>query len=189
MMSPSESARGEPGESEEGRMPFGAHLLALIAGMVIAILGWKSAAADFRLLRKFTHFDAAYRPVPAKFLRVEVRRDTAGGENEYYPNVLFEFFVDGKSVWGWRFSYEEEPRPRAFWEERLRGFHPGDTVTAYVNPADPKDSLVEKKRDGNLFRLILKILMGSGFFLAGAALLLTPPWIWAGKLFKRRSAP
>ena len=92
---------------------------------------------------------------------------------------------EGKRVWCWRYSYEEEPKPRSFWENRLRRWRVGDTVTAWVNPAEPKDSLIEKKRDAGLFRLAVKTALGMGFFLAGAVMAALPLWGWGKKRVKK----
>jgi hypothetical protein len=116
---------------------------------------------------------------------VKVRRDSSGNETQYYPDVLYEYFVDGKSVWGWKLSHEEEPQPRAYWEDRLRGYKEGDTVSAYVHRVDPKDAVLDPRHDGDLHRLVLKIAVGAGFFLAGMALFAIPVQELGRKLFRR----
>ncbi len=158
---------------DTGKIPAGTQILALIAGLVLAVMGLKSMMQDYRIVHRLTHLDQVYRPTPAKFLRVGERRDTSGAVNAYYPDVLYAYSVRGKSVWGWRFSFEEEPRPFWYWQRRLDRYHVGDTVTAYVNPHDPKDSFVEDKH-GNLLRPLLKGAVGLGFFLAGAVLFVIP---------------
>jgi hypothetical protein len=77
--------------------------------------------------------------------------------------------VDGKSVWGWRLSFEEEPGTKAYWEERLKGYAVGNPVAVYYDPAVPKDAILEKRHD-NLFRVWMKMGLGAGFLLAGALL-------------------
>lgn len=173
-------------DGEEGivRTPAGVRWLALLAGLLIAGLGAKSVSQDIRIIHKLTHLDALYPPLPAKFLKVDVRNDSLGKSSDWYPDVLFEYFVDGKSVWGWRFSFEEEPQSKAYWEARLRNYQLGAHVTAYVNPLDPKDSFLEKKRDG-LARPILKALLGMGFSLAGILLFGLTVWGWIRNLLGR----
>ena len=173
-------------ESQNDPAPVGVHLIALIAGVILIVLGWKSLTDDYRLLHKLTHLDEVYRPMPSKMLQVASRRDSLESGDKYYPDVLFEYFVDGKSIWGWRFSYEEEPRRKAYWERRLASYHPGDTVTAYVDPANPKDSFIEKKTD-SLIRPLLKALLAGVFVLFGGLLFAIPAMTFSGKLLGKKS--
>ena len=149
-------------------VPFGVQLLALLAGLVFLLLAGKSVLQDYRLGYKLTHLDEVYETAPAKWLKVDVRRD-ASGSDEFYPDILFDANVNGQSVWGWRLSLEEIPGDSAYWAARLAPYRVGDTVTAYVNPLDPKDSFIEPKTDG-IRRLISKAIMGVAFGLFGGTL-------------------
>jgi hypothetical protein len=154
-------------------------LLAVIAGLIILVLGAKSVLQDYDVIHKLTHLDAEYRATPAKWVQVKVRQDTTGG-GEYYPDVLFEYFVEGQSVWGWKLSLEEIAKPEAYWKERLKNYREGDTVTAYVNPkrpTDPNESFVEMRHDG-LLRPLLKGAVGVAFCLFGGFLVLVPIGGW-----------
>ena len=171
-------------ESQNAPAPMGVQLIALAAGLILMVLGWKSLTDDYRLLHKLTHLDQEYRPTASKILQVKVRRDSLESGDKYYPDLLFEYFVEGKSIWGWRFSYEEEPRHKSYWEQRLARYHAGDTVTAYVDPANPKDSFLEKKTD-SLIRPLLKALLAAVFVLFGALLFAIPASTFLGKLLKK----
>lgn len=162
--------------------PFGVQLLSFLCGLLVAYLGAKSALQDGRLIRKLTHLEE-FTETPGRFLQVQVRRDSSGS-GEYYPDVLYEYFVDGKSIWGWRLSYEDEPRPEAYWKERLAaaGYAAGVTVPVYYNPAEPKDSIVEKKRD-SLYRVVMKMGLGILFLAAGLLLAILPAAAWIRKGF------
>jgi hypothetical protein len=151
-------------------IPFGVRLLALLAGIVFLLLSGKSVLQDYRLYYKLTHLDQLYEAVPARWLKVEVRRD-ASGSAEFYPDILFDADLNGQSVWGWRLSLEEIPGDSAYWVSRLAPYRAGDTVTAYVNPLDPKDSFIEKKTDGTQ-RVFSKALLGSAFGLFGGTLVI-----------------
>ncbi len=168
-------------------LPAGVRIISLLAGVILMVLGWKSLVPDYQLFHKLTHMDQAYLPTPGKILQVNIRRDTAATGDKCYPDVLFEYFVDGKSIWGWRFSYEDEPRHRAYWEKRLSRYHVGDTATAYVNPKDPKDSFVEKKTD-SLLRPLLKILLAAAFMAFGVFLFAIPVIAFFGMLFRSRKS-
>ncbi len=174
-----------PEEKQASHTPFGVFLLSFIAGIILVVLGGKSLHDDYRVLHKLTHLDEEYRPTTAKMLQVQVRRDSLQSGDKCYPDVLFEYFVEGKSVWGWRFSYEEEPRHRAYWEKRLARYRVGDTVTAYVSPLDPKDSFLEKKSD-SLLRPGLKTAMAAVFVLIGILLTLIPVTMLLGNLAKKK---
>lgn len=159
----------EPSDAESaGGVPQGVQILAFLCGLLVAWLGSKSAWQDWSRIDKLTHLER-YSETPGKFLRVKVRRDTVGGGEAWYPDVLYEYFVDGKSVWGWRLSYEEEPRGREFWESRLAAYDSGAAVAVYYDPAHPKDSILEKKHD-SLYRIWLKLGLGTAFLAAGLGL-------------------
>lgn len=175
---PVEHAEPEP----PANTPFGIQALSFLCGLLVAFLGFKSAYQDWRLLDKLTHLDA-FVETPGKFLQIKVRQDSAG-TGEFYPDVLYEYFVDGKSIWGWRLSYEEEPKPEAYWKERLSGYAVGRTVPVYYNPDLPRDSIVEKKRDG-LYRLIMKLGLGLLFLAAGILLTVLPATAWIRKATTR----
>ena len=164
-------------------LPAGVRIISLVAGVILMVLGWKSLVPDYQFLHKLTHLDQEYLSAPGKILQVKVRRDTSTTGDKWYPDVLFEYFVDGKSIWGWRFSFEEEPRNRAFWEKRLSRYHVGDTATVYVSPKDPKDSFVEKKTD-SLLRPLLKILLAGAFMTFGMLLFAIPVIAFMGKLMR-----
>jgi hypothetical protein len=161
-----------PSSSDEpitgSTIPFGVRLLALLAGLVFLLLSGKSVKQDFDLGYKLTHLEDLYVAVPAKWLKVDVRRD-ASGSDEFYADILFDMNVKGQSVWGWRLSLEEIPGDSAYWVTRLAPYRVGDTVTAYVNPLDPKDSFIEQKTDG-IHRVISKALLGAAFGLFGGTL-------------------
>lgn len=167
-------------------LPAGIQLLSFLCGLLVAFLGFKSAHQDWRLLDKLTHLDA-FVETPGRFLHIKVRRDSAG-TGEFYPDVLYEYFVDGKSIWGWRLSYEEEPKPEAYWKERLAGYAVGKPVPVFYNPALPKDSIVEKKRD-SLYRLIMKLGLGVLFLAAGILLAVLPAASWIRKATARPAPP
>lgn len=158
--------------------PFGVQLLSFLCGLLVAYLGAKSALQDGRHIRKLTHLEE-FTETPGRFLQVRVRRDSSGS-GEHYPDVLYEYFVDGKSIWGWRLSYEDEPRPEAYWKERLARYAVGGTVPVYYNPAEPKDSIVEKKRD-SLYRVAMKMGLGVLFLAAGLLLAILPAAAWIRK--------
>lgn len=149
-------------------VPFGVRLLALLAGTVFLLLSAKSVMQDYRLYHKLTHLDEIYVPTPATWMKVDVRRD-ASGADDFYPDILFDARVNGESVWGWRLSLEEVPGDSAYWLSRLAAYRVGDTVTAYVNPQDPKDSFIEPKTDG-VQRVLSKAVLGAAFGLFGGTL-------------------
>jgi hypothetical protein len=172
-------------------VPFGVQLLAFLAGFLILLMAGKSVLEDYRLGYKLTHLDEIYEPVTATWLKVDTRRD-AKDPDAHYPDVLFEYFVDGKSVWGWRLSLEERPSDSATWNARLAGYAVGDTVTAYVNPRDPKDSFVEKKTEP-VNRLMTRAILGAAFGLFGGTLVVLALSGWlrkaarSGKAAKKKS--
>jgi hypothetical protein len=180
---PSSEGEIDSQEADSSNLPFGVKALAIIAGIVLIIMGLRSISQDVVEIRKLTSL-SKFEKTQAKWLQVSIRQDTTGSSGEFYPDVLYEYFVQGKSIWGWRLSYEDQSQPQSYWEKRLIGYHKDDTVSVFVNPQDPKDAVVEKKTDG-LLRPVLKALVGCGF--AGFGLILV---ILAGfRPFKRRNHP
>jgi len=161
--------------------PAGMLILSFLCGMVVAFMGFKSIRQDFLAINKLTHLENL-KTTPAKILQLKIRQDSTGSKNDCYPDVLYEFFIEGKSIWGWRFSFEEEPRPRVYWEERLRDYQVGQNVSAYYNPAFPKDAILEKKHS-NVLRIWMKMIVGIGFVFVGATLVFIPVWSWTKKFF------
>ncbi|HEX2613231.1 MAG TPA: DUF3592 domain-containing protein [Fibrobacteria bacterium] len=180
---PSANAPVEP-PSSSGSVPFGVQLLAFLAGLVFLLLSGKSVMQDARLIDRLRHLDAYYEAVPATWLKVEVRRDTSG-KSDYYPDVLFDANVHGQSVWGWRLSLEEAPGDSQQWAQRLAKYRVGDTVTAWVDRQDPKNSFIEKRNDG-LQRVLSKALLGAAFGLFGATLVVLALYGWVRAGFGRK---
>jgi Protein of unknown function (DUF3592) len=166
-----ETHRQEEAENSAGT-PIGVQVLSFLCGLVVVFLGFKSIYQDYTSIKKLTHLDQ-FVETQGKFLQIKVRHDSTGSPDEFYPDVLYEYFVDGKSIWGWRLSYEEMPESRSFWENRLKKYAVGSTVSVFYNPALPKDAIVEKKYD-SLYRTWMKMLLGFGFFLAGMVLAVLP---------------
>jgi hypothetical protein len=163
--------------------PPGVHALSFLAGLVVAFMGFKSAYQDFTHVAKVTHLEN-FTATPGKFLEVKVRRDSTGSEKDWYPDVLYEYFVDGKSIWGWRLSYEEEPGPKAYWEGRLAAYSKGAPVTVYYDAGNPKDSILEKKHE-SLFRSLMKMGLGLLFLTAGGVLAVLPAAAWIKGYFRK----
>lgn len=168
-------------EITESSAPWGVLLLAFLSGIFIAYFGLKSTLEDIHELKHLTSFDT-YTATEGRFLQVKTRADTASPE-DYYPDILFEYFVNGKSIWGWRLSYEEVNKPKAYWENRLRNYTVNQKTTVYYNPLDPKDSMVEKKNDG-LLKPILKLLGGLAFVIFGLFLFYIPLNTWLHQGFR-----
>lgn len=173
-MKPGRHREAEP-EAAVGT-PHGVQTLAFLCGLVVAYLGFKSATQDFRQIRKLHQLDR-YIETPGRFLQVKVRRDSLGAPDEFYPDVLYEYFVDGKSIWGWRLSYEDEPRTRKYWEDRLAKYSQGSAVPVYYDTRAPKEAILEKKYD-SLYRIWMKLALGAGFLLAGVLLSVLPAAGW-----------
>ena len=165
---------------ENTSTPFGVHLLSFLCGILVTVLGFKSVRQDYFLLHKLTHLDQ-FIETSGKILQVKVRGDSLGSKLDYYPDVLFEYFVDGKSIWGWQFSFEELPREKTYWENRLQKYSVGSPVSVYYNAAMPKESILEKKHE-SLFRNWTKMTLGLGFMLVGLLLTILPMM----SLFKRK---
>ncbi len=162
------AAEPTPDSEASGGVPQGVQILAFLCGIVVAWLGFKSAYGDWTYIDKLSHLERMA-TTEGRFLQVKVRKDSVGSKDDWYPDVLYEYFIEGKSVWGWRLSYEEEPGTREFWEKRLSGYSAGATVPVYYDAAFPKDSILQKQHD-SLVRIWMKMALGAGFLLAGLGL-------------------
>jgi hypothetical protein len=178
-MKPGQVYKEDADEESVGGMPMGVQILAFLSGLLVSFLGFKSTWQDFSHIDKLSHLDR-FLETPGKLLQVKVRIDSAGSPDDYYPDVLYEYFVEGKSIWGWRLSYEETPKPRDYWEKRLSVYASGDPVKVYYNADQPKDAIIEKKHEG-LYRIWLKMGLGAGFLLVGLVLVVIPLTSWLRK--------
>ena len=161
-------------------VPAGVQVIAFLCGLAMAFLGMKSAWEDWRHIDKLSHLER-FTSAPGTFLEVKVRHDSSGSPDDWHPDVLYEYFVDGKSVWGWRLSYEEEPMPRAHWEKRLTGYSKGKAAIVFYDPSEPKESILEKKHD-SLYQSGMKLGLGLLFFIAGAVLAALTAAAWMKSL-------
>jgi len=87
-------------QPQNSSTPPGVFVLSIVAGIILMVLGGKSFTYDYLILHKLTHLNEEYQATPAKMLQVEVRRDTTESGDKTYPDVLFEYFVAGKTVPG-----------------------------------------------------------------------------------------
>jgi hypothetical protein len=163
--------------------PPGVQILSFLAGLMVAFMGFKSSHHDYKQLAKLTHLEN-FAAAPGKFLEVKVRRDSSGSDKDWYPDVLYEYFVDGKSIWGWRLSYEEEPQPKDYWVSRLSSYAKGAPVTVYYDAEHPKDSILEKRHE-KLFRIAMRLGLGLLFLAAGAVLAVLPASGWIRGRFRK----
>jgi hypothetical protein len=177
-------APAAPEEPESNAsLPMGVQVLSFLCGLVVAIMGFKSAFQDYHVIHKLDHLEV-FRSTPGRLLEVKLRRDSSGSDKDWYPDVLYEYFVDGKSIWGWRLSYEEEPKPRGYWETRLKDYAQGAAVTVYYDADNPKEAIIEKKHE-SLVRLGMRMGLGVLFLLAGLLLAVLPASAWIKSGFKK----
>jgi hypothetical protein len=175
----------EPRESRDAGVPSGVIWLSLGAGLLFSWMGLRSADKDYADVKRLQSVHT-YAATQARWLKVAVRHDSAGSDEDYHPDVLYEYFVNGESIWGWRLSYEDLPHAKNFWDMRLKPYRVGDTVTAYVSPMDKKEAVIEKRNDG-MFRPYLKVAMGLAF--AGIGFLLLSIPVWTGMASLRKQNP
>ena len=174
----------DPEEAGGTGSPPGVQILSLLCGLVMAYLGFKSATQDYRRVDKLIHL-SRFVETPGKILQSSVRRDSSGAAGAYYPDMLYEYFVEGKSIWGWRLSYEEESRSKTYWEKRLTGYAVGSLAAVYYDPQNPKESILEKKTD-RLFRALLYLALGGACFLIGCLLVWLPLADWVKRGFFKK---
>ncbi len=162
----------------------GVQFLAFAVGIVLIVLGLGSLRQDWKGMRQLTNLEDLLE-TEGRVLKAEVRSDTSGAEDEFYPDMLFEYFIDGKSVWGWRLSLEEKAQPREYWVKRLEKYRVDDRIPVYFDRENPAYSMLEKRNDG-LFRPLLSLTVSGGFTLFGLLLALVPLSAWMARFRNRK---
>lgn len=155
----------EESNRDPARAPHGMKLLAIAAAILFMVMGTRSALKDLTEWRRLSSLES-YLTAPGIWIKVDVRQDTARSSGQFHPDILYDYYPEGKSIWGWRLSYEEKPKNKKEWEDRLKPYRVGDSVRVYWNPADPKDAVIEKKHDG-YWRVGLNMAVGILFAIAG----------------------
>ena len=177
------TSQGEDTDGSAG-IPIGAQVLSFLCGALVAFLGLKSARQDYRYIDKLKHLER-FVETPGRFRYVKIRPDSLGSSHDFYPDVGYEYWVNGRNIWGWRLSYEEKPQSKAYWEARLAAYADSAAVPVYYNPAEPKDSILEKKHEG-LYQTWLRLGLGALFCLAGLVLFVLPAWSWLKAGLRRK---
>ena len=106
--------------------------------------------------------------VSCKILSSRVGNVARGSNQEYTPDVRYEYQYAGKAYRGYEF----------YWPHRFNGgeysgqnynimaglagrYHPGDSATCYVNPAQPQQAVLERRND---YGMLVIALIVPGFF-------------------------
>ncbi len=71
--------------------------------------------------------------------RIGTRSESAS----YGINVEYEYDVGGASYRGRRFSFEPRSGDREYWEEKIRRFKAGSTMSVHYDPRKPQNSALE----------------------------------------------
>jgi len=94
----------------------------------------------------------------------------AGGENEWRPVVAYQYAFGSSLYEQNRLSYMDDGWPdRAAVDGWLTGYDKGSTVTAYVNPADPREAVLDNHAPDSrfLFYLLPFLMLGVLLLIAG----------------------
>ncbi len=181
-------AEKEDSDATMGALPpMGVQVLAFLVGILVTVLGVGSLSKDWPAYRQLADLEALSE-TEGRILKSEVRNDTSGAEDEYYPDMLFEYSVNGNNIWGWRLSMEEKPHEREFWVKRTDKYKVDDRVSVYFDPEDPAFSMLEKRSDG-VFRPVLSLTGGTAFTLFGLVLVVIPLGSWLTRLRTRPASP
>ncbi|MDX1995285.1 MAG: DUF3592 domain-containing protein [bacterium] len=124
---------------------------------------------------RFAGQRGAWRQTTGRVLRADVMDD---GDNGYYPQVVYEYMVDGKRYEADRMApgLTLTQGSRARIEQQIQAYPPGKTVTVYYNPRRPSQAVLEmsaRSNQGCLWGALL-ILLIVGIFSAVWILLADP---------------
>lgn len=143
------AARGNPAsmdpraEAVADRRSRGALLAMTVAGMVFFAIGAYAWRAERQRL-------ATFRPVPAVVLGTDVIASHGGdddGTPTFRPVVRYRYEVAGRGAFvGDRVTPLGESRSGGWARTIVGRYAPRMAVTAYVNPDDPSQSFLERRR-------------------------------------------
>jgi hypothetical protein len=97
---------------------------------------------------RFAGQRSAWRQTTGRILRADVMDDGDGG---YYPQVAYEYMVDGKRYEAERLSLGLviTQGSRARIEQQIQAYPPGKTVAVYYNPRKPSQAALEMNARSN----------------------------------------
>ena len=106
----------------------------------------------------------SWTPVPATVIKSDVRSHRGDDSTTYSVNVLYSYSVDGRELRSNRYAFMGGSSSGYDGKrEVVRRYPPGTTFTAYVNPEDSADAVIERGFTwGMLVLLVPLVFMGVG---------------------------
>jgi hypothetical protein len=95
-----------------------------------------------------------WRPVTATVLSTDVRLERGAKHPTFRPVVVYRYDVDGRDYQADRVTPVAYAGSRGWAEAAVRPYEPGQTVTAYVNPANPGSAYLLHGFDFRLFPIL-----------------------------------
>ena len=153
------SAKGSPKLREARQMAFWGSLLVIMGGFCTHFL----FIAPFLKSREARNWPA----VPCEILESRVEEDRSGRRTEYKPNVSYTYEFGGKQHRSSQSHFDSAaPDELAETTRFLAKFPVGGKSVCYVNPKDPKESVLDRSFALTFYPLIGLCMFGGG--LAGA---------------------
>ena len=133
----------------------------MIASLILFALGafflWQSWRTRQKLMASMS-----WPYVPGRMIGAGVRQEVTRGDAQtsdqvtYLPTVQYEYQVGAQVYQGNRFALQDRgysSSKRAF--NLVKGFQAGTPVWVFYDPANPRDSVLERKAHGNNFAMVV----------------------------------
>lgn len=96
-----------------------------------------------------------WRPVTATVLSTDIRFERGAKHPTFRPIVVYRYAVAGRDYQADRVTPVAYAGSRGWAEAAVRPYEPGQTVTAYVNPANPGSAYLLHGFDVRLFPIVV----------------------------------
>ncbi len=167
-------------------------------GVVFGIVG--IAGTHFMLVLPLVRVQQAksWTPVPARVIASRVVTHHGDDSTTYSVDVLYEYDMDGRTLRGNRYHFMTGSSSGRGAKQKIVDAHPpGKVVTAYINPADPFDSVIERGYPDDVWLGVIPLVFcvaGLGmfigsFYLQGKRRSAGPAWMPSSAVAERTESP
>ncbi|MFP4313684.1 MAG: DUF3592 domain-containing protein [Alphaproteobacteria bacterium] len=132
---------------------------------ILAVLTFIAAVAGFIVYdtmedaRKQQNAYERFVPVQAKVLESDIKSSTRNNRTSYRPAIRYRYVVDGQGYKRRSYTYfEGSSRNKSEIEEIVAAFPVGASVTAYIDPDNPKRAILDNsKPDTTMFTIFIVV--------------------------------
>ena len=147
----------------------GARAVAAFFGLLFVIGLIVLAAMGAKVRKVFA--SGSWTPVQATVVSSDVRSHRSDDSKTYSVNILYRYAIDGRELRANRYGFMGGSSSGYNGKRAIvRRYPPGTVFTAYVNPSDPVDAVIERGFTSDMWMLLVPALFmavgGAGIYFA-----------------------